>query len=150
MGLDALEDIGIGSGQEAIVFCQQLLLVKVGGAQARPYHAVGLPLQHKATFWCHQVAVQEKQRDAFLRHFHEKLSVELGCPGRLLFTILLMPVMPVISVKGSVMDVLYFVLKQHSVLMLCLLLQHADLHADDDSGLNRVVLGSGCVHVMYV
>ena len=57
MGLDALEDVGIGSGQKAIIFCQQLLLVKVGSAQARSYHAVGLPLQHRAQVWCHQVAV---------------------------------------------------------------------------------------------
>ena len=46
MAFNALEDVGISSGQEAIILCQQLLLVKAGSAQTRPYHAVGLPLQH--------------------------------------------------------------------------------------------------------
>lgn len=44
MSLDILEDIGVGSGQEAITLCQQLLLVKGAGSKTRPNHAVCLAL----------------------------------------------------------------------------------------------------------
>ena len=52
VGLDGLEDIGVGSGQKAIALCQQLLLVKAAGPKARSNHAVGLSLSHAVKVSC--------------------------------------------------------------------------------------------------